>query len=175
MNPFSNLLNDTVYVQASDGTKSGPYKTAIGSKGGLSASIFENTLDVEEGWKLIRPLPSGKEESYTILEANYSPGLHAIPPHWTLKLRKDSSLVTSQKPSQSTTININNSQGIQIGDHNVQHIANSLVGLVEKIEASNAPAHEKAEAKGLLREMLSNPVVAAVLGGATSGVLGLLT
>jgi len=176
MNPFSSLLNDTVFIQAQDGTKSGPYKTAIGSKGGLSASIFENTLDVEEGWKLIRPLPSGKEEAYTILEANYSPGLHGIPPHWTLKLRKDSSLVTApQKPNQSTTINISNSQGIQIGDHNTQHIANSLIGLIEKIEASEAPAHEKAEAKSLLYELLCNPVVAAVLGGATSGVLGLLT
>jgi hypothetical protein len=146
MNPFANMLNDTVYVEDSAGTRSGPYKTAIGSKGGLSASIFEAKLEVEDGWKLIRPLPSGKEEVFTILEANYSPGLHTIPPHWTLKLQKDSSLINRQKPEQATTINITNSQGIQIGDHNVQHIASSLIGLVEKIESTNASVQEKAAA-----------------------------
>jgi hypothetical protein len=174
MNPFANLLNDTVYVENNVGARTGPYKTAIGSKNGLSASIFEATLDVEEGWKLIRPLPNGKDETFTILEANYSPGLHAIPPHWTLKLRKDSSIVSSARTQQATTINITNSQGIQIGDHNEQHIASSLIGLVEKIESTNASTQEKAEAKGLLRELMSNPVVAAVLGSATSGVLALL-
>lgn len=174
MNPFARLQNDTVYVEDNSGTRSAPYKTAIGSKNGLSATIFESTLDAEEGWKLIRPLPSGKEEIFTIIEANYSPGLHSIPPHWTLKLRKDSSMANSPKPPQATTINITNSQGIQIGDHNVQHIASSLVGLVEKIESTNMPVQEKAEAKGLLRDLMSNPVVASILGSATSGVLALL-
>ncbi|MFA5171723.1 MAG: RIP homotypic interaction motif-containing protein [Sulfuriferula sp.] len=174
MNPFASLQNDTVYIENNTGTRSAPYKTAIGSKNGLSATIFEATLDAEEGWKLIRPLPSGKEEIFTILEANYSPGLHSIPPHWKLKLRKDSSMLNSPKPPQATTINITNSQGIQIGDHNVQHIASSLIGLVEKIESTNMPAQEKAEAKGLLRDLMSNPVVASILGSATSGVLALL-
>lgn len=174
MNPFASLQNDIVYIEDNTGTRSAPYKTAIGSKNGLSATIFGATLDAEEGWKLIRPLPSGKEEIFTILEVNYSPGLHSIPPHWTLKLRKDSSMLNSPKPPQATTINITNSQGIQIGDHNVQHIASSLVGLVEKIESTNMPAQEKAEAKGLLRDLMSNPVVASILGSATSGVLALL-
>lgn len=174
MNPFARLQSDTVYIEDTTGIRSPPYKTAIGSKNGLSASIFESTLDVEEGWKLIRPLPSGKEETYTILEANYSPGLQAIPPHWTLKLKKDSSMLNGPKPPQATTINITNSQGIQIGDHNVQHIASSLAGLVEKIESTNMPTQEKAEAKGLLRELISNPVVASILGSATAGVLALL-
>lgn len=174
MNPFAHLQNDTVYIEDNAGTRSAPYKTAIGSKNGLSATIFEATLDIEEGWKLIRPLPSGKEDTFTILEANYSPGLSSIPAHWTLKLRKDSSMLNNPKSPQATTINITNSQGIQIGDHNVQHIASSLIGLVEQIESTNMPISEKAEAKGLLRDLMSNPVVASILGGATSGVLALL-
>lgn len=174
MNPFSSLLNDTVYVENNHGERSGPYKTAIGSKNGLSATIFEATLDVEESWKLIRPLPSGKEDSFTILEANYSPGLHSIPAHWVLKLRKDTSLANTPKHHQATTINITNSQGIQIGDHNVQHITSSLIGLVEKIESTNATPPEKEEAKSLLKALMSNPVIAAILGGATSGILALL-
>ncbi|MEJ8853270.1 RIP homotypic interaction motif-containing protein [Variovorax robiniae] len=168
-------MNDTVFLESRDGSRAGPFKTAIGSKNGLSASIFQPTLDVEEGCKLIRPLPSGKEEFFTVLEANYSPGLHTIPAHWTLKLKKDGSMVDSNKSSlQNTTINITNSQGIQIGDHNLQHIASSLIGLVEEIESCNATPPEKATAKGLLRDFMGNPVVAAVLGSATSGVLALL-
>jgi hypothetical protein len=172
MNPFASLQNDSVYIEKASGERSGPYKTAIGSKGGFSASIFEASLDVEEGWKLIRPLPNGKEEMFTILEANYSPGLQSIPAHWTLKLRKESSLATGAR--STTTINIANSSGIQIGDHNVQHIANSFVGLIEKIDASNVSQQEKTKAKGLLRSVLENPTVAAVLGSATAGALSLL-
>ena len=173
-NPFDQLMNDKVFLDAPNGSRSGPFKTAIGTKNGLSATIFEATLEVEEGWKLVRPLPSGRDESYTILEANYSPGLHAIPPHWVLKLQKDSSLVPRRTVPQNTTINITNSQGIQIGDHNIQHIASSLIGLVEKIETSGCPPQQKVEAKGLLRQLIDNPVVAAVLGGAASGVVTLL-
>lgn len=61
-----------------------------------------------------------------------------------------------------------------IDDHNVQHIANSLQGLIEKIESSNTTPSEKAEAKSLLQKVLSNPVVAAVLGGSASGLIELL-
>jgi hypothetical protein len=175
MNPFSSLQNDSVYIERPTGERSGPHRTAVSSKGGFSASIFEENLIVEEGWKMIRPLPNGKEELFSILEVNYSygsSGLARIPPHWTLKLRKDSSLATASRPT--TTINIANSSGIQIGDQNVQHIANSFVGLIEKIDASNVPAQEKEKAKSLLRDVLENPTVAAVLGSATTGVLDLL-
>lgn len=175
-NPFAELLNDTVFIDAPDGSRSGPYKTAIGpEKGrGLSATIFDEALNVEEGWKLIRPLPNGREEMYTVLETNYSPGLSGIPPHWNLQLQKDSSLAPSRKAAQSTTINITNSQGFQIGDHNVQHIASSLVGLLEKIEASGGSPQEKASAKGLIGQLIDHPIVAAVLGGAVSGIIPLL-
>ncbi|MHB1609856.1 MAG: hypothetical protein ACYCXX_14735 [Acidiferrobacter thiooxydans] len=172
MNPFASMQNDTVYIEKPSGERYGPYKTALGSKNGFSASIFETTLDVEEGWRLIRLLPSRKEEIFTILEANYRSGLHGIPPHWTLKLRKESSLASGNR--SATTINISNSTGIQIGDHNVQHIINSFIGLIEQIQASGSSAQEKDEAKGVLRRALENPTVAAVLGSAVSGVLHLL-
>jgi hypothetical protein len=173
MNPFARLQNDTVYIENSLGARTGPYKTALASKGGWSASIFEKSLNVEEGWKLIRPLPNDKEEAYTILEVNYSPGLQAIPPNWTLKLQKDSAAVRP-RPNEGTTINISHSQGIQVGDHNTQHIASSLIGLVEKIQTANVSIEEKSAAKGLIRDVLENPVVAAVLGGAAASVAALL-
>lgn len=174
MNPFASLQNDTVYIENASGERSVSYKTAIGSKNGLAASIFEKSLDVEEGWKLIRILPNNKEESYTILETNYSPGLHSIPPSWKLRLKKDSSLLNKSSISKSTTINISNSQGIQVGDHNVQNIEAGLKELIEQVNASNMNESEKKEAKSTLRQLMENPVVAGVLGGATSGVLALL-
>ncbi|MES2369057.1 MAG: RIP homotypic interaction motif-containing protein [Pseudomonadota bacterium] len=85
-----------------------------------------------------------------------------------------SSLVKPRAEQRTTTININNSQGIQIGDHNIQHIASSLSGLLEMIESSDSRAEDKEAAKGTLRKFLENPSVAAVLGAATSGLLALL-
>jgi hypothetical protein len=52
MSIFSSLQNDVVYIERPSGDRSGPHKTAITSRGGFSASIFESGLDVEEGWKL---------------------------------------------------------------------------------------------------------------------------
>ncbi len=40
-NPFVRFQNGTVFIEKSHGSRSEPYKTAIGSKNGLSASIFE--------------------------------------------------------------------------------------------------------------------------------------
>lgn len=49
MNPFASLQKDTVFIESSSGDRAGLYKVAIGTKGGLSASICESALDVEEG------------------------------------------------------------------------------------------------------------------------------
>jgi hypothetical protein len=68
-----------------------------------------------------------------------------------------------------------NSTGVQIGDHNIQHIANSLVGLVDSIDAATGPKEQKTAAKGLLREFITNPVVASVLGSAAGGIMTVLS
>lgn len=86
MNHLSSHLNDRVFIENSTGERAGPYASIIDSKNGLSALILEEKLDVEEGWKTIRSLPNGKEETYTIMEATYSPGMgEGIPPFWTLR------------------------------------------------------------------------------------------
>ena len=171
-NPFDRLMNDSVFIINANGDRTGPYKTAISNKG--SATIFDGTIDVEEGNKLLRPLPNGKEEVFTILEANYSPGLHSIPAHYSLKIRKDSSLLHKPSMPKSTTINISNSQGIQVGDHNIQNISNGLSELIQQIESSDTSPEMKTEAKGKIRELINNPTIASILGGATAGLLALL-
>lgn len=174
-NPFASMHTDTVHVKSPDGTQSGTYMTKIGAKNGYhAATVFDESFIGMEGWILSRELPNGREETYKIVEVNYSQGISGIPPHWNLKLHKDASLLHVAQAKQVPNITINNSQGIQIGDHNVQHIANSLAGLIEKIDDSTASPQEKDEAKGLISKLLESPVVASVLGGTVSGVLALL-
>lgn len=169
------LLNDTVYVEKPDGRRTGPFKAAIGNgRNGGTASIFDENLDVEEGCKLIRSLPNGKNESYTILETHYSPGNGLIPKSWKLKLKKDGSLINRQTVSRSTTVNISNSQGIQVGDHNSQNIEIGLKELIQSVSGLDIPPQEKEQASSLIKQLVNNPTIAGVLGGATSGLLSLL-
>lgn len=171
MNPFKELLNDTVFVQKKSGEKLGPFDTAVTTeKGRLQAPIFDESLDVEVGDTLLRPLPNGREETFEIVDVQFVRGLDSIPSSWDLTLSKGS---LRAKPS-TTTINISNSQGIQIGDHNIQHIVSSIQGLIEKIDSSPASEPEKKVAKGLLRQTLENPTVAAVLGAAAGALIPLL-
>lgn len=161
-----NLQKDKVFIEKADGTRIGPYKTTV-SQG--SAVIFDSTLDVNDGEKLIRPLPNGKEEVYLILSADYSPGLHSIPPHFNLALQKTTAI---QPPSpKQTTVHIHNSTGIQVGDHNVINIQNALNELVQRIDNTSASPQDKAEAKRRLASFLAHPLVGSVLGGVAGALV----
>lgn len=156
---LQSLHNDKVFIEKSDGSRIGPYKTAV-SQG--SAVIFDSTLDVNDGERLVRPLPNGKEEVYLILSADYSPGLSVIPPHFTLTLQKTTAV---QPPSpKQTTVHIHNSTGIQVGDHNIINIQNALDELVQRIDSTSASPQDKAEAKSRLASFLAHPLVGSVLG-----------
>jgi hypothetical protein len=165
--PFQNLQKDVVHIEKLDGSVTGPFKTAVTSD---SATIFDATLDVTEGEKLIRKLPNAKDESYLILSANFSQGLGGIPPHYTLKLRK----TTAINPSPAvrhTTVTINNSTGVTVGDHNMINIQNAVNELVREIDSADASSQEKSEAKSRIAAMLAHPLVGSILGG----VAGALT
>lgn len=168
---FEKKAKHTVFIENGNRERSDPYK-AVMSQG--EAIIFNTTIDAEEGYKLIQPLPNGKENIFTIQETIYNEGLQTIPDHYRLKIKKDSSLLHKQEPPKQTTINISKSQGIQVGDHNNQNITNSIGELISQIDSSNNTTEQKNEAKGKVRELLSNPTIAAILGGTASGLLALL-
>lgn len=130
MSPFTSMLTEEVYIMSPDGAQQGPFKTAIG-KG--SATIFDKTIDVEEGYKLVKPLPNGKNEIYTITETKFNPNFHSIPAHYALKVRKDSSLVERSPMTKSTTVNMTDELTLFIS-HSARdaEIAKSLVTLFEK-------------------------------------------
>lgn len=165
---LQDLQNDKVFVVKSDGARTGPFRTAV-TQG--SAIVFDPKFDSDDGDRLIRALPNGKEETYLILECEYSPGLASIPPHYNLKLQK----TTAIRPAAqlSTTVNIHNSSGIQVGDHNVVNIQNALNELVQRIDAAPATLEEEAQAKGKLAAFLAHPLVGAVLGGVAGGLVGM--
>ncbi len=75
------------------------------------------------------------------------------------------------KPKQAPTFQIGtlSAQQVQIGDGNVQTITISLAEVVRQVASS-----KDSEAKGLLRQLLENNTVAAVVGAGATTLLGLL-
>lgn len=171
MSAFRSLLKDTVFIVKAPGRRLGPYQAAVSSD---SITIMEKSIDVDEGDHVVRSIPSGKEELYLVLSADFSHGLSSIPPSYTLKVRK-TTVLSPQPPGQrSTTINIHGSTGVQIGDYNTQHIQATFNELIQRIEQSSASPAEKTEAKNRLAAFLQHPLVTSVLGGAAGAVLGAL-
>ena len=168
MPPFSKMTNDTVFIAKPDGERLGPYKSSLSAN---SCTIFDKTLDVDHGDKVIRPLPNGKEEHYLVLRADYREDFHSIPGGYDLKLQKEQQI---HKPPSSVVnnVNINHSTGFQIGDNNVQSIQNAFLTLEKAIDAQVASAESKADAKSKLQAILQHPLVVAVLGGAAGGIAG---
>jgi hypothetical protein len=163
-----NLLHDQVTVVSSSGEQRGPIKASVQAN---KVFIFDTTLTIEEGGKILRTLPNGQNESFSILEKNIISGPsgdHDPLSHFEVLVRKDTSL---RPAARNTTINISNSHGFQIGDGNTQQIISSLEMLGEAIESTNVPEPEKKEAKNRIKALLSHPLVVSLLGSAAKVAL----
>ena len=171
MNPFDDMLNDVVFIVQASGKRQGPYKTALSSAG---AQIFDAKLDVDEGDRLVRALPNGKEDSYAVLEAHFNQQFEDIPAHFDLKLKKGSLMTTPTSASRSTTVHISNSTGVQVGDNNVLNIQNAFNDLIQRIEDSSGSDGEKQEVKSRIAALLTHPLVASILGGVAGNLPGML-
>lgn len=164
------LMTDNVFFENEHGERIGPYKTKFGSS---EITVFDNKLVVKEGDVVIQPLPNGTEERFVITDTNFSSGLGPVSPYYTINIVKESKQQRKEKMAANTTFHINNSN-VQVGDGNVQNIVSSFEQLIEKIDSSTSTPQQKEDAKGMLKSLLNNPTVAAVLGGAVSGLLGLM-
>ena len=166
---MKHLMTDDVFIEYASGEKSGPYKTNFSTN---DIYIFDSTLVVDDGDQVIQPLPNGREVRYKITDSKFNSGIGSIEAHWKLSIIKESKANMQQK-KPATTVNISNSN-VQVGDGNIQNIVNSFQELTEKIESSDASSVEKQEARGILKNLLKNATVSSILGGATSGLIGLL-
>lgn len=162
------LAKDKIYILKEAGEKLGPFTAAVDSRKGV-AEVFVKDLDVEIGDKLSRFISATKEEFYLVLDVHYESVTHEVFASYELDVRREGA---PEKPkwNNSPTIHINNSQGIQIGDHNVQSVINMLQELVSEIDKADAPNEQKLEAKSRLLAFLSHPTVSSVLGGAAGGL-----
>lgn len=71
---------------------------------------------------------------------------------------------------QSRNVTVSGSQNVQIGDSNSMDLAYVFNQLSQAIEESNGSEEEKREAQSQLKEFLSHPLVAAIMGGLAGGM-----
>lgn len=167
-NPFDELCNEKIQIRHNSGQVSGPFKATFGKN---KFTIFVADIDVTERDTVERSLPNGKIETYDITEVHYTPSFHDIPAHVELTARKQG-LPPIASGSRVTNISINNSQGFQVGDHNLQNIAHAFNQVIERIEKANVPEIQKIEAKSRLKAFLEHPLTSAIIGGVAGGIMG---
>lgn len=165
---FTGMLNDEIWIVTSEGKEIGPIQTRIEEN---KAIVLDEKMVIEEGWKVLRPLPNGKCESHTIQQVAFKRSARGTG-HFEVTMSSDSSLV--ERPTSSQTINITNSQGFQIGDGNTQNIVMAFEQLVKSIESADTDEETKKEAKGRLKSFLKHPLVTTLIGAAAGGVLAML-
>ncbi|KPF94659.1 hypothetical protein IP87_18495 [beta proteobacterium AAP121] len=86
-----------------------------------------------------------------------------------LTVRNLAAKALEPKSAPSLHIGSLSAQQVQIGDNNNQSLTISLAEVVKQVASTN-----DAEAKGLMRKVLENSTVAAVVGAGVSALLGLL-
>jgi|APLak6261659701_1056019.scaffolds.fasta_scaffold28832_2 hypothetical protein len=166
MNPFEDLMNDTVFLVKPDGKRLGPYKTAMM---GDACAIDDKTLDININDVIVRPLPNGKEELYTVTRADFREDFGPILGGFDITLMKQQQIKESKNQQPSFNIGTLNAQNVQVGNENSQTINITVQQLVEQIAKSN-----DAEAKNLLKQFLENSTVANIIGAVASTLLSSL-
>ncbi len=163
------LMGDDIFIESPTGEQIGPVKASVQ---GNRVFVSDVSISIEEGGKILRPLPNGKAESHLILQVDFHKDPHGGRlSHYEIRTRKESSLAPA--PS-ATTINITHSQGIQIGDNNIQNIMASIDLLAKAIDSADASPAQKSDAKQKLKTFLAHPLTAAILGAAAARVLATL-
>ena len=120
--------------------------------------IDDASLPIEEGDKLIRTLPNNLVESYIVLDRGYYEGIGGIPPHYQVKVRKESAIPARTSSSvvynligDRSRVNIN-SQDISV---NVKNITsdNLFEELKKAIEDNEDNVNKKSKLLDLVDEM----------------------
>jgi len=166
MNPFKSFPQENIHIEKPNGVIAGPYKATFT---GSLIVIWNEKADIEECDKILRPLPSGKDECSYVTEATFYQKASSIPPHYQIKFTK--SKIKSNSHSSDNSVTIQNAHSVQIGDNNTQNIINSFQALMTQIDSSSALPEEKEEAKSLLAKLIKHPLVVSILGAVASSVL----
>lgn len=163
---LDDMTNAEVYVQGQSGQRTGPFRGILTDK---ILVVFDKRFDVIEGDLILRKLPNGREESYLVRLATCIEGMEDGP-FWEITLEKTTAIPPSTS-AKTTTVNIHNSTGIQVGDHNLINFQQAINEMIKKIDDSKAPPEEKAEAKSRLQAFLTHPLVTSLAGGIAGALM----
>lgn len=164
---FDSFPSEDARIEKKDGSVIGPYNAIFA---GNTIVVKDAHADIEEGDVVLRKLPSGKDERSEVTAATFFNQHGSLPAHYQLKFRKGA----PKEPAKAgNTIHIHGIHGgqVQIGDHNTQNIVNALQELKNKIDSADASPEQKKEATGLLRNLLTHPLITSVLGGLAGGIV----
>ncbi|GAB1837159.1 hypothetical protein MyNCGM121_39390 [Achromobacter xylosoxidans] len=162
------LSNADVYVQNQRGEKLGPFRGTLTAR---TLIVKDLKFHATEGDHILRTLPGGHDEAYLVRTATFNQGPAGLGlTHWNLDLEKTTAIPPRSSP-KTTTINIHNSTGIQVGDHNLMNFQVAINEMIKKIDDSNSPPEEKAEAKSLLQAFLTHPLVVGIAGGIAGALM----
>lgn len=99
---LNSVANDVVALVKQDGARTENVKAVVQSN---EITIYDASLNVEEGDRIERRLPSGRVESYLVLDTGFSPGLSPVPAFFHMKVRKESA-IRDDRGSSSVVYNL---------------------------------------------------------------------
>jgi hypothetical protein len=104
-NPFEDFLTSEVKIVKRTGAVLGPFKADVQ---GEIIYLFEVKTPIESGDTVLRELPNGAKESYTVQNAEFQEAFHAIPACYDLHVRKDDD---RRRDQVLTSLNVFNVKG----------------------------------------------------------------
>lgn len=98
-NPFKSMARDTVQLIKENGEVYTDIKADVQKN---KIFIFDNTLPIEEGDRLVRKLSNSLEESYIVVDRGYFEKFHSIDAHYQCDVQKESSMQYKEWASNIT-------------------------------------------------------------------------
>jgi hypothetical protein len=156
--PFADMMNDTIDLLKSDGTRRTGLKASV-----QKSKVFMDANDilVEPQDLIIRKMSNGAEETYRVIDPGFYEEFHGIKAHYQMEVQK-LGLPEAKSAVQSITYNstgnnarvtqnsIDNSTNVvQIDARAIQYVE----ALRKEIDGSYLSASEKAEANEVLDEV----------------------
>lgn len=99
---LNSVANDVVALVKQDGTRTENVKAVVQS---TDITMFDTSLNVEEGDRIERRLPNGRIESYLVLDTGFNPGHSPVPAFYYMKVRKESA-IRDDRSSTSVVYNL---------------------------------------------------------------------
>lgn len=144
---MSDMYQD-VYIETTTGSVQGPFET-VNSSNPLEIWIYDDLAEIQVGYVLFKNVKHGTERYHITA------------------IREDRTHSSDgRRGALRRCLTVR---------HEDEHLVNALSNLIQKINASQVPADKKAEAKSCLSNLVSLPLVAAILNGSGKTLLDKLS